>query len=213
VGREYNLYLRAVSAAGGNPFVTEPSIPFFGGDPASPPAISIETVRFQEVTTNNGQIDNGEVVYVNFNQVMTYQLNSQYAQVYVGLDLNSSGKIGDARGERDPSTGRSTGVGFSLVQADPYRTIATRIPAEESVFPLSGSSYTTRYQFTYSPPATSTGTFAALLPGTNFPLFIHFSKLTPTVDVYESGWGVPQTSDISLSGSSVTPIGVPVAIP
>jgi len=210
-GREYNLFIRAVPVAGGDAYVTFPSIAFFGGDLASPPAIAVENVKFQEVTTNNGLIDRGETVYVNFNQVMTPLLNTQYAQVYVGLDLNGSGKIGDAQGERDPSTGRSTGAGFALLMSEPTRPIATRSPAEEPVFPLDGSSYSTRFFFTYLPPATPSSSYVSLQPGTS--LFIHFSKLTPSVDAYESGWGVTQTADVNVSGSLIMPIAVPVAAP
>lgn len=211
VGREYNLYIRAVPLAGGAPFTTGSTVAFFGGDLSSPPAIAVESVRFQEVTTNNGLIDRGETVYVNFNQVMTTLLDSQYAQVYVGLDLNGSGKIGDATGERDPSTGRSTGVGFPLQMSEPTRPIPTRTPAEEPVFPFVSSDYSTRFSFTYLPPATPSATYVSLQPGTS--LFIHFSKLTPSVDAYESGWGVAQAADITVNGSLITPIAVPVAAP
>ena len=76
-GREYNLYIRAVPLAGGAPFTTAPTVAFFGGDLSSLPAIAIESVKFQEVTTNNGLIDRGETVYVNFNQVMTPLLNTR----------------------------------------------------------------------------------------------------------------------------------------
>ncbi|HYH95283.1 carboxypeptidase-like regulatory domain-containing protein, partial [Hyalangium sp.] len=193
-GREYNLYIRAVPAAGGSAFSTFPSISFFGGNPASPPAIAVENVKFQEVSTNNGLIDRLETVYVNFNQVMGSTINTEYAYVYVGLDLNNSGRVGDATGERDPATGRSTGVGFPLVEAEPLEPIQTRTPAEEAVFPLTNSGYTTRFAFTYAPPATPAATYVSLQPGTN--LFIHFGKLTPSLDVYESGWGVPQTADV-----------------
>jgi hypothetical protein len=210
-GREYNLYIRAVPLAGGDAFSTSPTVAFFGGDSASPPAIAVENVKFQEVTTNNGLIDRGENVYVNFNQVMTANLNSQYAYVYVGLDLNGSGKIGDATGERDPATGRSTGVGFPLADFEPLKPIATRTPAEDPVFPFAASGYTTRFYFTYLPPATPAATYVSLQPGTS--LFIHFSKLAPSIDVYESGWGVAQTADITVNGSLIMPIAVPVAAP
>lgn len=216
VGREYNLYIRAVPLAGGEAFTTSSTVAFFGGDLSSPPAISIESVKFQEVTTNNGLIDRGEAVYVNFNQVMTPLLSNpasaaSYAQVYVGLDLNGSGKVGDATGERDPSTGRSTGVGFPLQMVEPNRPIATRTPAEDPVFPFGASGYSTRFAFIYAPPATPAATYVSLQPGTS--LFIHFSKLTPSVDAYESGWGVTQSADITVNGSLITPIAVPVAAP
>jgi hypothetical protein len=216
VGREYNLYIRAVPLAGGTAFTTSSTVAFFGGDLSSPPAIAIESVKFQEVTTNNGLIDRLETVYVNFNQVMAPLLSNpaapaSYAQVYVGLDLNGSGKVGDATGERDPSTGRSTGVGFPLQMAEPIRPIPTRTPAEEPVFPFGSSGYSTRFFFTYSPPATPAATYVSLQPGTS--LFIHFSKLTPSVDAYESGWGVTQSADITVNGSLITPIAVPVAAP
>jgi hypothetical protein len=216
VGREYNLYIRAVPLAGGEAFTTSPTVAFFGGDLSSPPAISVESVKFQEVTTNNGLIDRLETVYVNFNQVMTPLLSapasaSSYAQVYVGLDLNGSGKVGDATGERDPSTGRSTGVGFPLQMFEPTRPIATRTPSEDPVFPFSGSGYSTRFFFSYQPPPTPSATYVSLQPGTS--LFIHFSKLTPSVDAYESGWGVTQTADINVNGSLISAIAVPVAAP
>jgi hypothetical protein len=210
VGREYNLFIRAVPLAGGSAFTTSPSVAFFGGDIASPPAIAVENVKFQEVTTNNGLIDRGETVYVNFNQVMAQRFTTP-AYVYVGLDLNGSGKIGDGQGERDPATGRSTGVGFPLSAAEPDRPIATRSPAEESVFPFGPTGYTTRYSFTYLPPATPSATYVSLQPGTS--LFIHFSKLAPSADAYESGWGVAQTADINVSGSLISPIAVPTAAP
>jgi hypothetical protein len=210
VGREYNLYIRAVPVAGGNAFTTNPSIPFFGGDPSSPPAISIESVKFQESGSNNGLIDRFELVYVNFNQVMTSLLTpGTYAQVYVGLDLGGTvnGVIGDAPGERNPDNGKSIGVGFPLRAAEPTRPIATRTPAEEAVFPLSTSGYTTRFYFIYNPPPKPDGSYVSLQPGTS--LFIHFSKLTPSVDAYESGWGVVQTADINVTGSLIGPIPMP----
>ncbi|MFL5345525.1 MAG: carboxypeptidase-like regulatory domain-containing protein [Hyalangium sp.] len=221
-GREYNLYLRAVAlngaASGGSVYATSPSVAFFAGDPANPLAISVESVKFQESGTNNGLIDNGELVYVNFNQVMTARLaTSSYAYVFVGADLNNSGKIGDAPGERDPSTGKilSATSGFLLAPAEPTAPIATKNPPEKPVFPFNTSGYTTRFRFQYTPPAlpTTPTTYTPFNPTSNIPIYILYSALTPTSDVYESGWGVPQTSDVTISGSSVTPIAVPVAVP
>lgn len=212
-GKEYNLYYRAVTVTGSSS--NGNTVAFFGGDPASPPAISIDNVRFQESATNNGLIENGESVYVNFNQVLFPRLLTQAAYVYVHADLNNSGRLGDAVGERDPLTGRTLGTnsGFPLGPDEPTAPIATKNPPEKPVFPFGQSSYTTRFRFVYTPPVLPTGTYQSLNPTSNFPLFIHFSNLSPTTDAYESGWGVPQTADITINGSSITPIPIPVAVP
>jgi hypothetical protein len=214
-GREYNLYVRAValngSASGASTFSNR--VAFFGGDPATPANISVESVKFQEKTSNNGLIDSGETVYVNFNQVMAAHLNSGIpAYVFVGADLNASGKIGDATGERDPSTGKTAGqfAGFPLSAAEPTDPIQTKIPAEKAVFPLASSGYTTRFTFTYAPGGTTPPPFN---PTSNIPVYILFSPLNPTTDVYESGWGVAQTADIQVAGNTVSPIAIPVAVP
>ncbi|HLL00760.1 MAG TPA: carboxypeptidase regulatory-like domain-containing protein [Myxococcaceae bacterium] len=215
-GKEYNLYYRAVTTTGSSS--NGNTVAFFGGDPASPPAISIDNVRFQESGTNNGLIENGESVYVTFNQVLFPRLNPfspQLAYVYVHADLNNSGRLGDATGERDPLTGRTAGPnsGFPLVSDEPTAPIATKSPAERPVFPIGTSGYTTRFRFVYSPPQLPTGLYTPLNPTSNFPVFIHFSNLSPTTDAYESGWGVPQMADITINGSSITPIPIPVAVP
>jgi hypothetical protein len=217
-GKEYNLYYRAVSVSGGS--YTSNTIAFFGGDPANPAPISIESVKFQEAGTNNGLIDAsgvGEDVYVNFNQVMTARLSTS-AYVYFGADLNNSGKIGDAVGERDPATGKTSGTnsGFQLVSAEPLAPIATKSPPEKPVFPFALSNYTTRFRFKYVGSyfnGTTTVPYTSLNPTSNFPIFIAFGALDPTTDAYESGWGVAQTNDITINASSVTPINVPVAVP
>lgn len=220
-GHEYNLYLRAVAlngaASGGSVYSTAPAVAFFGGDSGSPQAISVESVKFQESGTNNGLIDNGELVYVNFNQVMVARLSTTPAYVFVGADLNNSGKIGDAIGERDPSTGKilSATSGFPLSSAEPTAPIATKSPPEKPVFPFATSGYTTRFRFQYTPPAlpTTPATYTPFNPTSNIPVYILFSALSPAADVYESGWGVAQLSDVTISGSSVAPIAVPVAVP
>jgi hypothetical protein len=221
-GKEYNLFVRAVavngSTNGGGIYAN--TIAFFGGDPSAPPAISVESVKFQEVGTNNGLVDNGEFVYVNFNQVMETKLSTitpTPAYVYVAADLNNSGKIGDAMGERDPSTGKTLSAtsGFPLSPAEPTAPIATKIPAEKPVFPFGASGFTTRYRFTYTPPAlpTTPASFTPFNPTSNIPIFIAFGALNPTTDVYQSGWGVPQVADLTINGSSLAPIAIPVAVP
>jgi hypothetical protein len=212
-GREYNLFYRAVTVTGN--FVNTNTVAFFGGDPNSPQPISVENVKFQETTSNNGLIDSGEVVYVNFNQVMSPRLTTQAAYVYVHADLNNTGKLGDGVGERDPLTGRTAGPnsGFPLFSDEPNAPIQTKVPAEKAVFPFGASGYTTRYAFRYQPPALPTGGFTSLNPTSNFPMFINFSNLSPAQDSYESGWGVTQAADITINGSSITPIAVPVAVP
>jgi hypothetical protein len=214
-GKEYNLYYRAVTVTG-NAANTN-TIAFFGGDPAAPQPISIDNVRFQESTANNGLIDNTEYVYISFNQVMSARLSVQPAYVYVHADLNNSGKLGDAVGERDPLTGKTAGTnsGFLLEQAEPLAPIQTKIPAEKPVFPFGSSGYTTRFRFQYLPPAlpTTPVSYTVLNPTSNVPLFVNFSNLSPTTDAYESGWGVTQASDIVINGSSITPIAMPVSVP
>lgn len=215
-GKEYNLFYRAVTVTGSS--FNSNTVSFFGGDPASPPAISIDNVRFQEVSTNNGLIDSGENVYITFNQVMSARLNPfspQPAYVYVHADLNNTGKLGDGPGERDPLTGRtlSSTSGFQLIQDEPTAPIATKNPAEKPVFPFGVSGYTTRFRFQYAPPVLPTGGTTPLNPTSNFPLFVNFGALNPTTDAYESGWGVSQVADITINGSSITPIPVPVTVP
>ncbi|HEX8704337.1 MAG TPA: carboxypeptidase regulatory-like domain-containing protein [Myxococcaceae bacterium] len=215
-GKEYNLYYRAVAVTG-NSFKGS-TIAFFGGDPASPPAITIDNVKFQEAgITNNALIDPNETVYVNFNQVLAARVTAgQFAYVYIHADLNGSGRIGDATGERDPQTGRTLSLtsGFPLVQDEPQAPIRTKTPAERPVFPFPASGYTTRFSFTYQPPAPSGGgTPMSLNPASNFPLFIALSALNPTTDAFESAWGVSQTADLTVNGSSITSIQLPVAAP
>ncbi|MDY7225995.1 carboxypeptidase-like regulatory domain-containing protein [Hyalangium rubrum] len=222
-GKEYNLYYRAVSLNGDS--FSSDTISFFGGDVASPQPISVESVRFQEANnTNNGTIDSsvtaggGEDVYVNFNQVMKARVGTQFAVVYFHADLNNSNTIGDAVGERNPLTGKtlSPNSGFPLVSAEPLAPIATRTPAERPVFNFAASGYTTRFRFRYTgnySNGTTTVPYTSLNPTSNFPMFIAFAALDPTVDAYESGWGVSQTADITVNGSTITPIAVPVATP
>jgi hypothetical protein len=219
VGREYNLYVRAVALNGSSSGATTYSntVAFFGGDPSTPPAISVESVKFQEGASNNGLIDSNEAVYVNFNQVMAAHLfTGTPAYVFVGADLNGSGKIGDGIGERDPSTGKtqSQTSGFALYPAEPTAPIATKNPPEKSVFPMASSGYTTRFRFTYTPPViTPAPGYTPFNPTSNIPIYILFSPLNPTTDVYVSGWGVAQTADIMVAGNTVAPIAVPVTVP
>lgn len=214
VGKEYNLYIRAVAASDGSRF--ERSVPFFVGDSSSIPAIAVDTIRYQESGSNNNRIDAGERVYINFNQVMTYLTNNTYngqLQVYVDYDLNGSNVIGDATGEKG---GYPKYSGFPVIMWEPTAPIQTRIPAETSVFSLATSGYTTRFYFTLSgyrtdgvtPIFMDTGSISSAST-----LTLKYSAVAPVTEAhYQNAWGIPQMTDLVVPFAP-SAIPVPVAVP
>ncbi|WP_224247549.1 carboxypeptidase-like regulatory domain-containing protein [Hyalangium gracile] len=208
VGKEYNLYIRAValngSANGGGSY--SKTVPFFGGDAASPPNISIESIRFQDRPPSspanvNGRLDPGETVYVVFNQAMG-RYGSESAHVLFDADINSSGVVGDVGGE----VGNKDGTGFLLTASEPLAPIQTKTPADKPVFTIYSSGYTTRYSFTY------TGTQPLSPASAQISLKVTFANITePATSGYASIWGVPQT--VELTGNILPTSNIPPPAP
>lgn len=201
-GKEYNLYLRAVSLSGGTSL--SKTVSFFGGDPAQPQAINIEaTVRFWDIggvaagTRGNNQLDNGEYVSISFNQVMKF-FGSTYAQVYFDRDLD--GTTTAVTGEWNPNN--TTITGFNLLPYEP-QTFVTGLPTDP--IPVFGgipaSGYSSRHFFQYGG---GTGTYISFNAANTVPLVFAFNRIqSPQTDGYESIWGVPQTANISVTATLV----------
>jgi hypothetical protein len=204
-GKEYNLYLRAVSLSGGTSISR--TVSFFGGDPAQPQPISIEaTVRFWDtgalnssgvlVGRNNNQLDNGEYVSVTFNQVMK-SFGSTPAQVYFDRDINGASAL--VTGEWNPNDPNL--AGFNLLRYEPLTSV-TGPPADPT--PIFGgiqaSDYSSRYFFQYG----GSGTYLTLNAANTVPLVFAFGRIrSPQTDGYESIWGVPQTANISVTATLI----------
>lgn len=191
-GKELNLYYRAVASSDGSVVTSDAfglgrGVPFVVGDVNNPPSVGVESLRYQESVggINNGQLDPGEIVYVNFNQVMTYN-GTLPAQVFVTNPGGGLTKVGD------------------LSVAEPSAPIRTRTPAEQPVFTLRNSGYTTRFSFTYG-GATS-------LSSTSFSTTLLVRFIDPqgntAVPQYQNAWGVPQMTELTLP-TTATPIAVP----
>ncbi len=201
-GKEYNLYVRAVSLNGGTAF--NKTVAFFGGDLTSPQTISIESIQFQDSGTSNNQLDPGEKVYINFNQVMR-KFGAESVYVLFDANINSAGGIGDIPGE----VGNPSGTGFVLAEAEPLAPIQTKTPAELPVFTINTSGFTTRYAFTYQ----GTG-LVPLNPAAfgSLQVVVAFSGLRdPSVSGMENAWGVPQTT--SLTGAIFNTSAIPPPTP
>ncbi|RYZ42405.1 MAG: carboxypeptidase regulatory-like domain-containing protein [Myxococcaceae bacterium] len=204
-GKEYNLFVRAVSAEGGTN-LTQTGF-FFGGDQASPKAVTIAELRYQEQsqlgTLAATQLNPTEVVYVNFSAPLRPPAGST-VQVFFKTDIDNDGKIGfNSYGE----VGNYSNQGFPLTLNEPFFPYVTRTPAELPVFGImSSQGYSTRYSFTYSG--------IALVPAQT-EIVVAFSKL-PTVgtnEAYESIWGQPVTTDLSAVGIATQPAQTPAPTP
>lgn len=200
-GKELNLYFRAVASSDGT-VVGNQGYPFVVGDVNNPPSVGVELLRYQELNVNNagsnlgnnGTLDSGETVQVNFNQVMGY-LNNGTVQVFFDLDLNANGSVGDAQGEK------GFAIGFPLNAMEPSMPIQTRIPAEQPVFTLVNSGYTTRYSFTFFGNKLVAGVATPhQIPANQLPpITLRFTALQPVaIPHYQSAWGVPQMTDLVL---------------
>ncbi|MBZ4420321.1 carboxypeptidase-like regulatory domain-containing protein [Myxococcus sp. RHSTA-1-4] len=207
-GREYNLYVRAVSAVS-NQTQTK-TVSFVVGDPASPPAISVDsTVRFYDAN-NNGQLNSGEVVVVNFNQAMIQRSSS--VQVFFRADLNRDANTTSIGEWVD---GNRNITGFPLATFEPpYLSGSSVILADPRPdFPTAAANnYSSRFYFQYlpaTPPAG--GTPLTFTSGQSANLVLAFGLLpSPSTDVYESAWGVPQTATVNVSA---TLVGIPMPTP
>lgn len=177
-GKEYNLYVRAVALSDGS--IKTSVVPFFVGNPASPPALSVENLRVMENAGGNSMLDVNEYLLINFNQVVTY-LNNGQVQLFFDADLNGDGDKLDF-GEKDGTSG------FPLLMWEPTQPSN----AQSAVFGLRNSGYTTRFYIQY----TGARQFnPALLPTAT----LKFSTTIPTSEVhYQSGWGIPQQTDLTL---------------
>ncbi|RKG75934.1 carboxypeptidase-like regulatory domain-containing protein [Corallococcus terminator] len=200
-GKEYNIFVRAVSAEGGTNF-TQTGF-FFGGDQASPKAVTIAELRYQETaalgTVAATQLNPTEVVYVNFSAPIRPPAGST-VQVFFDGDIDNDGKIGfNSFGE----VNNYSNQGFPLTLNEPFGPYVTRTPAEMPVFGITSSQgYSTRYSFIYSG--------IALIPS-QVKLVVAFTKL-PTVgtnEAYESIWGQPIGTDLQGSGVAIQPAQTP----
>ncbi|NBD10388.1 carboxypeptidase-like regulatory domain-containing protein [Corallococcus silvisoli] len=192
-GKEYNIFVRAVSAEGGTNYSRTGF--FFGGDQSTPKAVSIAELRYQEQSLPPAaaatQLNTGEVVYVNFSVPITKQTGTS-VQVFFGSDIDNNGTVG---GNSYGEIGNYSGQGFPLDIAEPVKPYATRTPAELPVFTIQPSGYSTRYSFTY-------GGSVALNPS-QIRLVVAFSYLGPVQginDVYETIWGQPLNVDLEATG-------------
>ncbi|WP_245767720.1 carboxypeptidase-like regulatory domain-containing protein [Stigmatella erecta] len=202
-GKEYNLTLRAValngSATGGTQFNS--TVSFFGGDLNQPLTTGIESVQFRDLkpapTYTNGVLDPNEQVYLNFNHVLS-RYGTQTASVFFNADLDANGTVGNAVGE----VGNKTG--FALLADEPLAPYVTGTPAEEPVFTIAASGFTTRYSFRF------TGTRPlnpADFPG-GLPVVVAFSAIKDASrNGYANAWGVSQVADLTgvLSGTGAIP--------
>lgn len=185
VGAEYNLDVRAVSAQSGASF--SKSGFYFVGE-ANPAAVSIARVSYQETSTTGPtatQLNGGEFVYVHFTAPLAANIGGQL-QAFVNFDLGgpTPGVIGDAYGEVGYHTG------FQVSMAEPLAPVPTRVPAENSVLPITPSGYSTRWAFQFT---TSTLTNLTNV-GWQFA-FAQFSFVA-----YETFWGQPVTQNLTFTG-------------
>jgi methionine-rich copper-binding protein CopC len=196
-GREYNIDVRAVSAENGTTLPRSTGV-FYVGTPSNPRTVGVQEIRYQE-TSNTAptatQINPGEKIYVNFTSpVGSINLGGQAVQVFIDANIadasaSSLNVIGDVPGEL------GNPQGYDLIAEEPTRPLATRTPPENAVFPLSAQSgYSTRYVFFYN-------NFASFpLNPTTTRMQVAFSKLAVrTIGTYESIWGQPITSDMSVT--------------
>ncbi|CAM3713301.1 carboxypeptidase regulatory-like domain-containing protein [Corallococcus sp. ZKHCc1 1396] len=205
-GKEYNIFVRAVSAEGGTN-ITQTGY-FFGGDQASPKAVTITDIRYQETTlppaATATQLNAGEVVYVTFSAPLK-NMSGYNAHIFFDADINGDSKKGEyAVGE----LGNYTGEGFPLVISEPMFPYATRTPAEKPVFGIQPSTYSTRYAFTYGG---SVGLSTGLLK-----VVVAFSKQAANQganETYESIWGQPVNVDLDSTGIAIQAAPTPAPVP
>ncbi len=195
-GQEYNLRLR-VSALTGETFSKTGF--FFAGDPAQPVAIGINQGLYQ-VTADEAAnpppylLQPGDVVYVQFNQVIAETSSETPVEVFFNNDINLDGKVG---GDTVGEVGNSTGRGFPLQPAEPTAPIPTTVPPATPVFPLTMSGWTTRYSFVYPQSCGATNGPCEALDPSKIQLTVKFSDLAQrTSDIYQTAWAVPITTDL-----------------
>ncbi|MBN1207827.1 MAG: carboxypeptidase regulatory-like domain-containing protein [Myxococcaceae bacterium] len=202
-GKEYNLYVRAVSTRNGALFSTSPAVAFFCGDPALPQPIRIEaSVRFYDLNapSGNNQLDSGEYVVVTFNQVMNRFGTKAYAFFKEDLSPTTATLVTGEWKDSDRSI-----VGFDLEELEPqaFGTISGIHADPRPVFPIAGSGFTSRFYFRYGNGTTTYKSFSAGT-GSTIPLVFAFGLLNnPAFDTYESAWGVPQLENLEVNATLI----------
>ncbi|MFB1482413.1 carboxypeptidase-like regulatory domain-containing protein [Corallococcus sp. RDP092CA] len=206
-GKEYNIFVRAVAAEGGTNYSRTGF--FFGGDQATPKAISIVEARYKEENTaspENILITPGERVYINFNAPLQGPLAIQsQAYVFIDADITENGANATGKNDDPGEKGNPSGIGFLLLVDEPLGPYVTNLTSpEQAVFPIQPSSFSSRYYFVYSPsaqfiPGGISVPLKSLNP-TGLGLTVAFSKLqVRNSETYESIWGQPVTEDLSVT--------------
>ncbi|RKH47463.1 carboxypeptidase regulatory-like domain-containing protein [Corallococcus sp. AB050B] len=195
-GKEYNIFVRAVSAEGGTN-ISQTGF-FFGGDQTAPRSVSITDVRYQETSSiapASTQLNSGETVYVTFSAPIKALLGST-VQVFFNEDLDGNGGLGNVQGE----VGNASG--FLLSSAEPVAPYVVSTPAEKPVFGIIPSTYSTRYSFTYSG-----ANFFSQQQISSLKFKVEFSKLIQqgATDAYETIWGQPLNEDVNGTGMVIQP--------
>lgn len=198
-GREYNLYVRAVSAVS-NQSQTK-TVSFVVGTPTAPPAIALDTsMRFYDVN-NNSQLNSGEIVVLSFNQAMVQRAATPVEAFFKDRDLDQAGNqvtLGEwVEGRRDIH-------GFQLAPLEPpFLTSNPVIFADPkpTFTPAAANGYSSRYVFAYTPSGTTPLSFSS---GQTVSLVLAFGLISnPAADVFESAWGVPQTTNMTVNATLI----------
>jgi hypothetical protein len=171
VGRKYNLLIHVKSLDNGSSWTGTGF--FYGGDPLAAKTFGAPTVKFVDSNATN-TLNAGEVVNVYFDQPMgSYGNFFPGLQAFFDADLNGSGSVGDAAGEKNFS-----GQGFGV--------FANEYSFEPGVlFPPVPSGYSSRFSFTYSGPTLTVGTQVQLA----------FSRVLSQGSGVQTAWGKVITSD------------------
>ena len=200
-GKEYNLYLRAVSAQTGV-IVTRTAF-FFGGDLTNAKAIGLDAIQWVDRSSDavtvraDGRLDPGERVYIYFNQPIQARNagSGSNVEAFFDTDIDSNGSVG---GSTTGEMGNLTSRGVNVLPFEPNGPNYNATQYFWPLFPITQSGYTTRFYFDYN------GT-RQLDPATAFRIFIRFSVLSyRNVDPYETMWGAPISAD-----QSITPTALP----
>ncbi len=175
-GREYNVLVRATSAANGSVYVGRAY--FFGGDPANPKPFAVSTIQWQDTTgpmgAPDGNLNMGERVIIRFNQPIKL-IGGFAAEAFIDYDFAAPGTVTGEKGAPN---------GFPIVDSEPTQE-------RDRLFDLVASGYTSRFVF-----VPSYGGTANAIPR-NTQILILFSRLSNVQGGYQTIWGVPVTSDES----------------
>ncbi|MGQ0508874.1 MAG: carboxypeptidase-like regulatory domain-containing protein [Myxococcaceae bacterium] len=196
VGAEYNVMVHAVSLDNGTTLSSTGF--FFGGDPTTPRTpssptsspVKVSSAKVVETIAADGMLNKDEKLFVYFDQpVGAFGVSNPFLYAYAQADLNGSGAVGDAAGEKGFS-----GVGFPVQRSEPSGEASTQ-------FMLKPSSYTTRYLVTYAPA--SPGALPSLPSGTQWTLA--FAKSTDATSGFQTLWGQTLTLNVDLTVVGAVP--------